>query len=191
MPCSPVRGGWPATSVAARPSSAARWTSTPTRSSPDERVCLAWRLPGGFLRAARHGCCRRGTAGALSRCRAPTTSRRFLRFSSWPDNQQTRGRRWPPRQPTAMRTSSSHGPGCSTCLPRCSVKYGPRQRDSSPAAVARRGNCPGCWSPTCRRCGRGRCAGTCSPRPGRPWSRSKATAGPTAHAGETRDSSTG
>ena len=110
--------------------------------------------PAGRISAAdRHGCCPPGTAGAPSRCRAPTTSRRFPRFSNWPNNHRTLGG-IAPRPPTATRTSSSRGPGCSTCPPPCSVKSVPRQHDSCPAAAARRGDCPSCWSPTCRRCGR-------------------------------------
>ena len=92
------------------------------------------------------------------------------------------------RQPTR----SSAAPACSACPRRCSARRLP-VRPSCGESVRRHrpGRRPTCWSPTCPRCGRARCAGRFWRRRAPRWSRSRARPGPTAPAAAQRRSSTG
>ena len=139
------------------------------------RIDTAAAHPGRLVRAHAVARRRRRDGSAASRT-GRTTSRPWAVL--------------PPRPPTATRTSSSRGPGCSTCPPLCSVKSVPRQRDSCQTGGARRelsellvADLSSMWAgPLC---------GHLLAAAGATVVKVEGRAGPTARVAETRDSSTG
>ena len=95
---------------------------------------------------------------------------------------------WPPRLPAGRRHTGAELAERAELLGVAAARVSVPGRHSDPPCRARPARWRACSSSTSARCGRGRCAPTCSAWPGRAWSRSRRPPAPTAPAAVTAGS---